>query len=213
MSIFDLLLILLVLATAVASVVGVVLLFMRRWAVAGRFLAGVFVAWIVYLGAGALVAVRAPQHILALGEDRCFDEMCFAVMGWNRTPSTTTTSGAANARRSFYIVRIRISNRSLGRAQRERGRKGVLIDRSGQVYEVSKEGMRALTPVGAPPYPGLDAEVGPGQSLETMLVFDLPTDVDYPGFALESNLAINPARIVIGDEENFLHWPTVWPLD
>ena len=66
---------------------------------------------------------------------------------------------------------------------------------------------------GRPPYPGLDAEVGPGQSLETTLVFDLPTDVDYPGFALESNLAINPARIVIGDEENFLHWPTVWPLD
>ena len=212
MSIFDLLLILLVLATAAASMAAVVLLFMRRWAVAGRFLAGVVAAWIVYLGAGTLVAVRAPQRIMAHGEDRCFDEMCFAVMGWNRIPSTTT-SGAANARRSLYIVRIRISNRSLGRAQRESGRKGVLIDRTGQFYEVSKEGMRALTPVGAPPYPGLDAEVGPGQSLETMLVFDLPTAVDYPGFALESDLAINPARIVIGDEEHFLHWPTVWPLD
>jgi hypothetical protein len=206
MSIFDLLLILLVLATAVAIVVAGVALFFRRWAVAGRFLAGVIVVWIVYLGVGAIVAVRAPQHIVALGEDRCFDEMCFAVMGWNRVSSK-------NAGRFFYMVEVRITNRSRGRAQRELGRKGVLIDRSGRVYEVSREGMYELSPVGGPPFPGLDAEVGPGQSLETRLVFELPSDVDYPGFALDSNLAINPTRIVIGDEGHFLHWPTVVTLD
>ncbi len=206
MSIFDLLLILLVLATAVAFVVVVVALFMRRWAVAVRFLAGVLGVWIVYLGVGTVVALRAPQHIMSLGEDRCFDEMCFAVTGWNRTPST-------NAGRSFYIVDVRITNRSRGRAQRELGRKGVLIDRSGRVYEVSREGMHAFSPVGAPPFAGLDAEVGPGQSLETTLIFDLPTDVDYPGFALASNLTLNPARIVLGDEDYFLHWPTVVTLD
>jgi len=206
MSIFDLLLILLVLATAAALVVAVAALFFRRWAIAERFLVGVVGVWIVYLGAGTVVALRAPQHIIALGEDRCFDEMCFAVMGYNRTPAKT-------AGRSFYSVYVRITNRSHGRAQRELGRKGVLIDRSGQVYEVSEEGMHALSPVGGPPFPGLNVEVGPGQRLETTLVFDLPTDVDYPGFALESNLAINPARIVIGDEDHFLHWPTVVTLD
>ena len=206
MTVFDLALILLVLGTAVAVVVGVAALFFRRWKFAGQLLAGVIVVWIVYLGAGTVVAVRASQHIVPLGEDRCFDEMCFAVTGWNRTPSK-------NVGRSFYSVDVRITNRSRGRAQREIGRKGVLIDRSGRVYEVSEEGMRAFSPVGGPPFPGLDAEVGPGQSLETTLVFDLPTDVDYPGFALGSDLAINPARIVIGDEDHFLHWPTVVPLD
>ncbi len=206
MTVFDLALILLVLGTAVAVVVGVAALFFRRWKFAGQLLAGVIVVWIVYLGAGTVVAVRASQHIVRLGEDRCFDEMCIAVTGWNRTPSK-------NVGRSFYSVDVRITNRSRGRAQREIGRKGVLIDRSGRVYEVSEEGMRALSPVRGPPFPGLDAEVGPGQSLETTLVFDLPTDVDYPGFALGSDLAINPARIVIGDEDHFLHWPTVVPLD
>jgi hypothetical protein len=205
MSIFDLLLILLVFATAVAIVAAAAALFFRRWAIAGRFFAGVVVVWILYLGTGTVVALRAPQHIVALGEDRCFDEMCFAVIGWNRTPST-------NAGMSLYIVDVRITNRSRGRAQRELGRKGVLIDRSGRVYEVSREGMHAFSPVGGPPFPGLDAEVGPGKSLETTLVFELPTDVDYPGFALANNLAINPARIVIGDEEHFLHWPTVVTL-
>ncbi len=213
MSIFDLLLILLIFATAIAVVVAIVALFFRRRAVAGKLLAGVVVVWIVYLGVGTVAAVLAPQRIMALGEDRCFDEMCFAVMGWNRMPLTNAMSGAVDPGRSVYFVDVRISNRSRGRAQREIGRKGVLIDRSGRVYEVSKEGMRRFSSAGGPRYPGLDAEVGPGQSLETRLVFELPEDVDYPGFALRSDLAINPARIVIGDEEHFLHWPTVVTLD
>src|SRR5271165_3289865 len=205
MSIFDLLLILMVLATGVAIVIAIVALFLRRWTDAGRFLAGIVVVWAVYLGVGTVAAIKSPQHIMAPGEDRCFDEMCFAVTGYNRTPSR-------NAGRSYYSVYVRITNRSRGRAQRELGRKGVVIDRSGRVYEVSTEGMHAKSPVDGLAFPGLDAEVGPGQSLETTLVFELPSEVDYPGFALGSNLGLNPARIVLGDEDHFLHWPTVWPL-
>ena len=81
MSIFDLLLILLVLATAVGIVIAVASLFLRRRAVAGRFLAGVVMAWTVYLGVGAVVALSAPQHIMALGEDRCFDECVSRLRG------------------------------------------------------------------------------------------------------------------------------------
>lgn len=212
MSLFDLLLILLVLSTAAAVLVVVVAVFSRRWAFARGFLACVGAAWIVYLGAGTIVAVLAPQHIMALGEDRCFDEMCFAVTGWSRTPSIDTASAGTNPQKNFYIVHVRITNRSRGRAQREIGRKGVLIDQSGRVYEVSREGMWKKSPVGAPPPPGLDAEVEPGQSLTTQLVFEVPANVEAPGFALGSNLAINPARIVLCDEEHFLHRPTVVPL-
>jgi len=206
MTFFDLLLILVVLGTAAALVTAVVAVVLRRWVLARSLAVAVILVWAVYLGVGTVVAVKAPQHIMAVGEDRCFDEMCFAVTGWNRMPSTS--SG-----RYWYLVDVRITNRSRGRAQREIGRKGVLVDRSGGVYEVSQAGMDASTPPGAPPYPGLDAEVGAGQNLETRLVFDLPSNVDYPGFALGSNLKLNPARIVIGDEDHFLHWPTVVPLD
>jgi hypothetical protein len=206
LTLFDLLLILLVLGTAAAFVAAVVALALRRWTLVRRLAVSIVLVWAAYLGVGALVALKTPQHIMAIGEDRCFDEMCFAVTGWNRTTST-------NAGKSFYSVEVRISNRSGGHAQREAGRTGVLIDRSGHVYKVSPAGMVAKSPAGAPPYPGLDAEVAPGQSLETRLVFELPTDVDYPGFALGSDLALNPARIVIGDEDHFLHWPTVVPLD
>jgi hypothetical protein len=212
MTLFDLLLIVVVLGTAAACVATVVALALRRWALGRRLVFAVVLVWAVYLGVGTFVAIKTPQHIMSLGEDRCFDEMCFAVMGWNRTPVTDIAHSGLKAGRVFYLVEVRITNRSRGRAQREIGRKGVLIDRSGRVYEVSMEGMRQLSEVGAPPFPGLDTEVGPGQSLTTHLVFELPEDVDSPGFALGSDLAINPARIVIGDEEHFLHWPTVVPL-
>jgi hypothetical protein len=205
MSIFDLLLIFLVLASVVGIVGALVELLFRRRALAARSLLAIAVAWAIYLGVGTAIAVMTPQHIVSIGEDRCFDELCFAVMGYKRTPST-------NPGKSFYIVDVRISSRSRGRAQREIGRTGVLIDRAGHVYEVSMLGMHNLTLANGTSYPGLDAEVLPGQKLETKLVFELPEDVDYPGFGLGSELAINPARIVIGDEDHFLHWPTVVPL-
>lgn len=205
MTIFDILLILLALATVAGIVTALVAMFFRRRALAARSLVAIVSAWVFYLGIGAAVALMTPQHILSFGEDRCFDEVCFAVMGYNRTPST-------NAGKSFYLVDVRISNRSRGRAQREIGRKGVLVDRAGQVYEVSRQGMHALSPGNGAPFSGLDVEVAPGQRLDRRLVFELPEDVDCPGFALGSDLALNPARIVIGDEDHFLHWPTVVPL-
>ena len=205
MTLFDLLLIFLVLASVAGIVAALAALLFRRKTFAARSLVAIAVAWTIYLGIGTAIAVMTPQHIVSIGEDRCFDELCFAVTGYSRVPST-------NAGKSFYLVNVRISSRSRGRTQREIGRKGILIDRAGHVYEASREGMQALFPVQHAPYPGLDAEVAPGQSLETKLVFELPDDVSCPGFALGSDLAINPARIVIGDEEHFLHWPTVVPL-
>jgi hypothetical protein len=204
-TIFDLLLIFLVLATVAGIVAALAALLMRRRTLAGRSAMAIAAAWAIYLGIGTVVALMTPQHIMSFAEDRCFDEMCFAVMGYNRIPSK-------NAGKSLYLVNVRISNRSRGRAQREIGRTGVLIDRKGHVYEMSRQGMHALSPANGKAYSGLDAEVPPGQILETKLVFELPEDVDYPGFALSSNLAINPARFVIGDEDHFLHWPTVVPL-
>jgi hypothetical protein len=205
MTIFDLLLIILVLATVAGILAVLAALLLHRRTLAARSLVAIVLAWALYLGIGTAVALMTPQHIMRFGEDRCFDEMCFAVMGYNRIPSK-------NAGKSLYLVDVRISNRSRGRAQREIGRTGVLIDRTGHVYEMSRQGMLALSPANGKAYSGLDAEVPPGQILETKLIFELPEDVDYPGFALGSNLAINPARFVIGDEDHFLHWPAVVPL-
>lgn len=206
MTIFDLLLIALVLATVLGIVVALIALFCGRRALAARITIAFAATWAVYLGAGTAVALLTPQRIVSFGEDRCFDELCLAVMGYNRTPSP-------NPGKSLYVVDLRISNHSRGRAQREIGRTGVLIDQTGHVYAASREAVRAVFPANESSYPGLDTMVVPGQNLNTKVAFELPVDVRDPGFALGSDLAINPARIVIGDEEHFLHWPTVVPLN
>jgi hypothetical protein len=206
MTIFDLLLIVLVLATVAGILGALIALFVHRRVLAARTITLIVAGWALYLGAGTTVALLTPQRILSLGEDNCFDEMCFAVTGYHRVPST-------NSGKAFYVVDVRISNRSRSRAQREKGRKGVLVDRAGHVTEVSRLGMQSLSSLDGASYPGLDAEVAPGQNLKTKLAFELPLDVRDPGFALGSDLAINPARLVIGDEEHFLHRPTVVPLN
>jgi hypothetical protein len=208
---FDLLLIVLVLATAAALAATIMALALRRWKGALQLGAGVVLAWILYLGVGAVVAVSTPQRTMAIGQDRCFDEMCYAVTGFRRSATIDAPDKVIQAQGVFLIVNVRVSNRSKGHAQRERGRTGVLLDPSGRVYEQSAQSTQALALSDGPPS-GLDAMVEPGQPLAVTLVFDVPANA-HPAFALASNLAINPARIVIGDEQHLFHKPTIVPLD
>jgi len=211
MTLFDLLLILLVLGSAATILVAVFALIFRRWIFVGKLLAGLVAVWIVYVCTGTAVAVLAPQHIMSVGEDRCFDEMCFAVTGVQRTASIESAGGATKAQGVFFIVDVRISNRG-GHAQRENGRNGVIVDQSGQVYPESQAGQLALSQADGP-LPSLDSKVEAGQSVATKLAFDIPTSAAHPAFALGSDLKFNPARIVIADEGHFLHKPTIVPLD
>jgi hypothetical protein len=211
MSLFDLLLILIVLSTAVGLVTVVIAALLRRWKLSLRILVGIVAIWAVYLAAGTGIALITPQRVMAIGEDRCFDEMCFAVMGFRRA-RTIESDPAISARGNYLIVDVRISNRSHGRAEREAGRKAVVLDQMGHVYEVSRQGQESLSKLQGTT-PGLDAEVGPGQSVNTNLVFDLPVDINHPALALDSGLAFNPSWIVIGDEMHFLHKPTIVRLE
>jgi hypothetical protein len=211
MSIFDLLLIAMLLGSIAIFFVALGAIILRRWTFVRRSLGGLVLLWGVYLAVGTAVAVMAPQRIQSIGADRCFDEMCFAVMRFRRLPRIEG-GHAMQARGVFYIVDVRVSSRSRGRAQHETGRKGVVIDESGRTYDVSREGTRALATAEGQS-PGLDTDLDPGESVLAKLIFDLPPDVQRPGFALESSLVLYPPRIIIGDEMHFLHKPTVTPLE
>jgi hypothetical protein len=208
MTIFDLLLILLVLATVVSVLVLAGTLLFRRSMLAKRLAISLFSVWFVYLAAGTIIAVLAPQRVLAIGEDRCFDEMCYAITGFQRTPAIESPAGITRAHGVFYIVSARVSSRSRGRAQREIGRKGLLVDQNGNTYDTSNEGMRALAGIEGP-LPGLDADVAPGQSVSTKLVFDVPANIPGPAFTLETNILFFPPRIILASDDHFLHKPTI----
>lgn len=215
-TLFDLLLILLVLATGAALLLALAALVTRHFKSAARVFATTLAVWVVYLAAGAAVALLTPQRSIPLGQDRCFDEMCFAVSGFRRVPSIASPGGLVRPNGVFLIVEVRISNRSQGHPQREAGRAAEPVDESNRNYLPSAAAMLALAQAQNPSsaaLPGLDATVDPGQSLTIPLVFDIPVTTTRPAFVLTSHLAVNPARLVIADDDHFLHKPTVVPLD
>lgn len=212
MSIYDLLLIAMVLGSVAALVAAAGAAVFRRWLTALRWLGGLVAAWVVYLGIGTVIAIATPQRVAGMGEDRCFDEMCFAVTGFERVNQIGSGEHAGRAQGVFYVVDVRISNRSGGRTERELGRTGMLMDQSGRVYRQSADGLKALAnSVGE--VPALDAAVGAGESVTAKLVFDVPANVARPGFVLGSDLSFNPSSIVIADEAHFLHRPTIVVLE
>jgi hypothetical protein len=203
MSIFDLLLIALVFGSIAIFFAALGAIILRRWAFVWRSLSALLILWGIYLTVGTAVAVMSPQRIQPIGTDRCFDEMCFAVTRFRRVPRVEGAH-TVKARGIFYIVEVRVSSRSRGKVQHETGRKAVLIDESGHIYDVSPEGIRGSR---------LDMDLSPGETVLAELIFDLPSDVRHPGFALESSLILYPPRIIIGDEMHFLHKPTVTLLE
>src|ERR1700736_2787186 len=46
----------------------------------------IVVVWVVYLGVLVGVSVGQRQRVLAMGQEQCFDEMCFAVMAVDEVP-------------------------------------------------------------------------------------------------------------------------------
>jgi len=173
-----------------------------------RWLGGLVGAWVLYLGVGTVVAIATPRRMVAIGEDRCFDEMCFAVTGFERVEQIGSGEKAMHAQGVFYVVEVRVSNRSRGRIERERGRTGRLTDASGKVYRESGAGLQALTRMNGS-IAGLGAEIAAGESVAAKLVFDVPASVTRPGFVLGSDLSFNPAAIVIADDAHFLHKPAI----
>ena len=81
MTVWELLLIALVGWTAI-GIVGVVVASMRReWLRVRKGLIWLVGVWVAYLAVLVATSLLQPQRVVAMGQDQCYDEMCFAVMG------------------------------------------------------------------------------------------------------------------------------------
>jgi hypothetical protein len=77
--IFELLFILFFLVSAVCVIGALVMGLRGHGARAVRILGGLGIAWVAYLAVVYGVAAATPQAVVPFGQNRCFDEMCFAV--------------------------------------------------------------------------------------------------------------------------------------
>lgn len=203
MTVFDLLFILLVLGSVVVVVGDLVLVAAGRRSAAWKILLGAGAVWGVYFVLLAATDVMAQPLIVAPGQDRCFDEMCFAVTG----AQTFLSPSAASGDRQLFAVTVRVTSHSRGRTQSEGGIRARLYDH-GQYFAISTEAQRDYEQEHGKS-PMLTQRLAPGESIESVLVFDVPRSIVHPSLTLDHGFT--PGYFVIG-ESPFFHGPDLLTL-
>ncbi len=205
MTIFDLLLLLTVVAAAVALLRVAYLLAHGRWRAARGAIFGLGAILGVYAAALVAVSLFSPQRVMGLHQDRCFDDWCLAV----ERVARRRTIGTATARGQFYLVTVRASSRARRISQRALDAQIYLLDAQARRYDPAPAAQRALDVTGAGGQL-LDTELPPGGSFTRTVVFDLPPDARRVGLVMVHGLF--PGILVIGDPQSFLHKPTIIAL-
>jgi hypothetical protein len=195
MTLAEMLLLLLV-GWTVLGVVGVTVSAIRRERGRVRrglgWMAGV---WVVYLLVVVVVSRVEKQRVVAVGQEQCFDEMCFRVVGADEVPGFLIRDG-----RRLIRVRVEVENRG-HKAESEKLIRAYLVDAEGRDWE-------PLQGIAGVP---LTERVGPGERIVSEPVFKVAADAT--GLALVfTHGRWQPGRLVIGDSDSLFHRPTVVPL-
>jgi hypothetical protein len=152
--------------------------------------------WVVYLGVLVTVSLAQPQQVVAMRQEQCFDEMCFAVVGVDEVPGFLIRDGSRLVR-----VSVRVTNRERGRAQSERLMRAYLVDGQGRRWEESA-GVNGVP---------LTARVEAGKSVVSEPVFKVARDATGLELMLTHGWK-QPGVLVIGDSDSWLHRRTVVKL-
>ena len=209
MTIFDFVLILAVLGCVLALFFLCYFLVRRQWSrvklvlvVLGSFL-------VLYATILLSVSLLGSQRVLAMQQDRCFDDWCLSVERVAQQSAIGDSPKIYTARGTFYLVTVRISSKARAITQRALDAQVYLLDAKSQRYDPDSLGQHALDVTGQGGQ-SLDSELGPGNSFTRTIVFDLPRDSSH--LALVVTHGLFPDVLVIGSEQSFLHKPTIIQL-
>ena len=181
--------------------IGMVISLLRgERAKALRGLKWVAVVWVIYLAVLVGVSLKEPQRVMALGQEQCYDEMCFAVTGVEEVPRFLGKNEAGDG---SHLVRVtvRVRNTARGKTQAEGLIRAYLVDGQGRQWEESKgvSGNR------------LSAKVEASGTMVSEPVFKVAGDAT--GLALVfTHGSWQPGVLVIGDSDSWLHHKTVVAL-
>lgn len=195
----ELLFLTLALATLAAIITGLVSWGSGRSAEAVRLALVLGMTWAAYLAVVVLVADLVPPRIVPPGQDLCFDEMCFSVVGARQAARLGPIDHGTVANGIFLVVSVRVSSHSRGRPQSEGGLRARLTVDS-RSWPVSKAGMAALEAEGTPSVP-LTTRLQPGQSIVSLQVFDVPRGIS--DWRLDLDHGLTPGYLVIGESPLF----------
>jgi len=209
MTIFDGVLILAVLGSLLALGAVGYFLVRRQWRRAKRVLLALASVLVVYAAVLVSVALVSPQQVLALHEDRCFDDWCLSVEQVVQQPAIGSAPMLVRAQGVFDLVTVRVSSRARRASQRALDAQVYLLDAQGQHFDPNPAGQQALDASGQGGQP-LDSELAPLGSFTRTVVFDVPKGVS--SLALVVTHGLFPDVLVIGSDQSFLHKPTIIQL-
>ena len=206
MTLFELIFILLFLGSVVCLLLCAFFGLVRRKAASKRLLVALASVWGVYLVILAVTDVFSSQKVFKVGEDQCFDEMCFAVADVQTMPAQAFDSAGATGSK-LYIVKVRVTSHSRGRAQAEGGLRGRLYDEE-KYIDVSDSAQKSYDAQHGES-PKLSGMVAPGESILSVLVFETTSRITHPALTLDHGFT--PGYFVIG-ESPFFHKPDIHQL-
>lgn len=209
MTIFDLVLILAVLGSVIALCALFYFLLRRQWRWARRVALAFISVVVLYAVTLVGVALLSPQRVLAMHQDRCFDDWCLSVERVVQQPTVGVAPAVVTAHKEFYLVTVRVTSQARAISQRALDVQVYLLDAQGQRYDSSVSGQQALDMAGQGGQ-ALSTELAPGGSFTRTIVFDLPRGLAH--LALVVTHGLFPDLLVIGSEQSFLHKPTIIEL-
>jgi hypothetical protein len=180
--------------------------FLRRKGGTRKILIGLVSVWGAYLVILAITDVLSSQKLFKVGEEQCFDEMCFAIADAQTMPAQTLDPSAPTAS-TLYVVKVRVTSHSRGRAQGEGGLRGRQYDNSTYI-NVSEAAQQAYDAQHGGS-PKLTQKIAPGESILSVLVFEVPQGIMHPALALDHGFT--PGYFVMG-ESPFFHKPDIHQL-
>jgi hypothetical protein len=201
MSFWDLLLLILVGWTVLGSIGVAISLFLGERAKALRHLGWIFGIWAGYLAVLMGASLMQPLKIVAMGQDQCFGDVCFAVTGVEEVPRYLVQDGSRLVRVSVRVSN-RISNRGRGKIQSDGLVRAFLLDSRGRQWEES-------TGISSVP---LTTRVPAGSSVMSEPVFKVAKDASGLALVLTHGRWQRGA-LIIGGPESLLHRRTIVPLD
>jgi hypothetical protein len=183
------------------GIVGVLISLARRERAKVRkgwmWLVGV---WVVYVAVLVGVSMAQPQRVVAMGQEQCFREMCFGVMGVDEVAQFV---GRGEVKDDSRLVRVtvRVRNTGRGRAQSEALIRAYLVDGQGRRWTGSS-GVSGNQ---------LTGRVAAGGEMISTPMFKVPADAT--GLQLVfTHGRWQPGVLVIGDSDSLGHRRTVVEL-
>jgi len=206
------------LATVLGLLIGLGLLaaaLITRRSTRARKIAGFLLGWLgLYVLALLLASFTSRPSFVDAGNERCFDEMCYALTKLELSPTLDAPAGQLKAQGQFYILTIRLRSAAKRTAQKPSQPSVFVVDAHGQRYtHMLNAGSELGLPLGQPLTAAQlwDRQIQPGESVNRSVAFDLPSGVDAPGLVVTEGLG-PLAAVIIGDENSFFHAPTEFLL-